>query len=195
MGERDIDFRDLDFDHEFRSIRLPSGKLGYRWTPIGMPRIPRKFERCVFFLYGLNPETGVMEGPYATGFFVARVSKTLFGQYHVYAVSNRHTVNPWSCPRIYTRNDCNRLIDLDPAEWVVSKASDVAVSDVTDLVNIEFRDTDWGDSISWIDERRFLTKDEIQLHNIGIGDETIMVVLFANHHDESKNIPVAGSEI
>jgi hypothetical protein len=194
-----VGLRDLDFDHTFVRVRAECGKIQHRWIRIGMPRISRHLEKCAFYLFrlnpdyvfGLSPETDKIVGPGATGFFVARPSETLFGLYHVYAVSNRHAINPNSIIRINRKAGGIRSIEFDPADWIFSDKDDLAIVDVTVHLEISMKTTIyWHDDISWVEEKDFLTPDFISANDVGIGDQTIMVGLFADHGGGALNLPV-----
>lgn len=84
-----------------------------------------------------------MVGPGETGFFVARHSESLDNIFHVYAVSNRHTVNNTPCIRINKNENETRLLEFDPSEWVWSDTDDLAAVDVTDFVSFN----PWGEDV------------------------------------------------
>jgi hypothetical protein len=190
MDTYGVEFHDLEFDYGFRMVKTRDGKCSRRWVPIGMPRIPHHFERCTFFLYGYHPKTGVLSGPGATGFFVAMRSESLRRLHHIYAVSNRHTVIDFSCIRINRKGSGTRLIELDPSEWISSDTDDLAAVDVTDLLVFNHQRFSFLDNITWIRHDNFITDEINFLFNIGIGDETVMMGLFADHDGGTQNVPV-----
>ncbi len=166
--------------------RTPLGQ----WVAVGMARIAREIERCVFFLFGQNPQTGALVGPGATGFFVARQSDVLDRTFHVYAVSNRHAVQKYYSIRINKSQDETRMIELDPAEWIWSDTDDLAAVDVTDFLSFDCETYAFIDDITWVDESSFVTHAKIFYRDIGIGDQTVMLGLFADHSGGQKNLPV-----
>ena len=155
-----------------------------------MPRIAKHLEKCVFFLFGHHPRTGELTGPGATGFFVGRQSETLHQVYHVYAISNRHAVSDFSCIRINKDEDKTRIIELDPVDWQWSDTDDLAAVDVTDHLSFNAETNSWLDRISWVNEFDFVSKEIAWFSDIGIGDQTVMLGLFADHAGGLKNLPV-----
>ncbi len=192
MFGKHVRLRDLDFDWRYIWGRDYGGNLSWIWSRIGMPRIKRNMELCAFYLYRQNPHpAGGIEGPGATGFFVARKSDKLAWLYHVYAVSNAHNINQgWSFIRVNTKDGATRFINIPADDWATSSTVDLSVVDVTDLLSLNPGSASWSDDISWIDEQHFLTREFIQASDVGIGDNTLMLGMFADHYGGSKNLPV-----
>lgn len=157
----------LDFDEV---------RIGNQWIKVGMPRIRREMERTSFFLFGIDPITGKRDGPGGSGFFVSRQSKTLPGARHFYAVTCKHVIQNHSFIE-YTDASGNKFKeDLEPDAWVSAVLDDISVADVTDTLEMP------GDlEVFVIQEDLFLTAEFIERCNVGIGDETVMMGLFADH--------------
>lgn len=190
MDDRGIGFRDLEFEHAFAKVAGRDGIVTWRWVPVGMPRVSTAMEKCVFYLFGLDPKTGRRVGPGGTGFLVARQSKSLGGMVHVYAISNKHVVNPFSIVRINTKKREIRYIDFDPSEWIVSDSDDLAAIDITDHIPGMTDRISFTDDITWVWERDFIDHRELYIE-VGIGDDTIMLGLFADHDGGGAiNLPV-----
>jgi hypothetical protein len=153
-----------------------------------MPRLLWSLERCVFFLFGKNTQTGNVIGPGATGFFVAKHSSTLQSLFHVYAVTNRHAVDKYHDIRINTCDGSSKIIEFDPSEWVYSEADDLAALDVTDSIVPEQR-SDGTHNISWILEHSMYSRQFGW--SAAMGDQTVMLGLFADHAESKLNVPVA----
>ena len=185
-----VSIRDLEFSYGYRTAHSRDGRISRRWVPVGVPRIRRGLEQCVFFLYGHHPQTGQVCGPGATGFFVARESRTLAGSYHVYAVSNCHAIGDYPCIRVNWGENEVRLFECDPTEWIWSETDDLAAVDVTDLIMSTDGRPAAGSGLSWISEYNFVTRDFSFHHDVGIGDQTVMLGLFTNHAGGSRNVPV-----
>jgi hypothetical protein len=182
-----IRFRDLGFAREFRRFVTHDGRHVHRWTPIGVPRIPAKFENCVFFLFG--PKTSKVDetiGPGGTGFIVCRHSETLGSQRHMYAITNKHVINNYYWIRINTADGGTRIIKHDPDDWAESADEDLAALDITDDIDLTGED-----HVSWIWNNDFLNHDSVWGNQIGIGDQVFMIGLFSNHSGGGRNIPVA----
>ena len=180
MVASEVYFRDLEFDHAFRLCRNRDGTTTQRWVPIEMPRISAALQRSVFFLFQHHPVSGQLDGPGATGFLVSRWDKGLLN--HVYAVSNRHAIVPYSIIRVNTKVGGVRFIEFDPAEWVYSETDDLAVVDVTDHLRAD-------DMVSCIKESSFASSRPSAM-DARIGDQTIMLGLFADYQGGAANVPV-----
>jgi hypothetical protein len=155
-----------------------------------MPVLAPNLEKCVFYLFREDPNTGDPTSLNGTGFLVARQSQALPYTYHVYGVSNRHVVANSSTLRINTRKGETRFLRYEPADWIWSDTSDLAVVDVTEQLDFSTETGLWGDEISWVDEKDFVPKPERSPYGISIGDNTIMLGLFADHSESKLNIPV-----
>ena len=154
----------------------PAGaKPQIRSIPIGMPRIKRQHEECVFFL--LRDPT---EPPEGTGFFALRRSPENAQYVHCYAVSNHHvTQAAGACIiRVNTKSGGTRLIPTEPHDWCFSGEDDLSAYDVTDLI-------DDSDQISCVEERDFLSQSFMRKAELAIGDEAFMVGLFAQRNGGS----------
>ncbi|MGB8841391.1 MAG: hypothetical protein WCC64_09970 [Aliidongia sp.] len=157
-----------------------------------MPKLADNLVKCVFYLYSHNPETGKLSELKGTGFLVARQSSILPYTWHVYAVSNRHVVgnHGGSSLRINTKNGSIRFIEYEPTDWTWSDTSDLAIIDVTDQLDLNLTTGIWSDEISWVDEINFVPEQHRSGYGIGVGDNTIMLGLFANHSNAPINMPV-----
>jgi hypothetical protein len=178
----EMSIRDLAFDKKKFVFEADSfGHPTWRWVPAGMPRLTQDMMKCVFFLYGLNPKTGKMGSfPGATGFFVMRHSRVLDRLWHVYAITNAHAINPYSSIRINTEAGSTRIIEHEPTDWLVSKTDDLAIIDVTDDFHFDQEIFYWWDDISWIGELDLLGFEDGS-GRASVGDQTIMIGLFADH--------------
>ncbi len=185
LDKVEISIRDLEFDnHTFRPCRNKDGSFTQRWVPLGMPRVSAAMQRSVFFLFPFDArrgKPGMLPG--ATGFFVCRNSKKLhFELKHFYAVTNRHAVIECPVIRINSKSSGVRFIDFDPSEWIYSKTDDLAVADVTDYLKPD-------DKVSWVSEYDFASSSASAL-DARIGDQTIMLGLFADHREGAVNVPI-----
>ena len=183
-----ITLRDLEFDHDFAKITDRDGRHRWHWVALGMPRIKPAMAKCVFFLFEHRQVGPGFDGPNGSGFFVAKMSDTLHGPFiHYYAVSNKHVVNPSSTVRVATLDGGVHFIERDVSEWVYSNTDDLAAIDLTDDVN----DDSLGIDVTAVSEALFVTRQSLP-HYACLGDQTIMLGLFADHDGGSDiNLPVA----
>ena len=183
MLDECISFRDLEFDHAFRWCRERDGRLVRRWVCIGMPRLAHRMEHCVFFAFGKNYKDNTFRGPGGTGFFVFRESEGVPFTFHIYAITNRHVATNYANIRINASEASTRYWEYDPSEWVFSATDDLAAIDVTD--QIEFSE-DYGIQhrrpIEFVSEKSFVSDKFRDDHNVGVGDETIMLGLLNQHY-------------
>lgn len=157
-----------------------------------MPKLADNLTRSVFYLYALDGKTGSPAALGGTGFFVARQSVALPYTWHVFAVSNVHVAirAAASILRVNTRDGASRFIPYEPTDWVQSATDDLAIIDVTDQLGFSIETGLWTDDISWVDEIHFVPEPFRSPYGIGIGDNTIMLGMFANHSEGSRNAPI-----
>ena len=177
---------DLDFDRKFLRVVTRNGRVVQRWSRIGLPRVPERFESAVVFMFGQHPERDdVLVGPGGTGVLIMRPSSTLMGENHIYVVSNKHVIDQTPWVRINTNDAGTRLIERISEDWTSDGQEDLAILDVTDEINDE------TDFYSWVWHDDLLTTQHVWGHRIGIGDQVFMLGLFADHDGSSRNLPVA----
>jgi hypothetical protein len=153
---------------------------------IEMPKLNANLFECVFFLYGVGPGTGKLDGPFGTGSIVARPSEVK-GEYHFYGVTNWHLSHESgaSIIRINTTDGATRFLNYEPTDWqFIPGADDLSIVDLTD----DLRETD---QIWFHSEDRFITKEHISKFEIEPGEDVFMVGLFDKQHGGSRNVPCA----
>lgn len=156
-----------------------------------MPRLTHRMMCCVFFLFGHGRNGEVSKTPSGTGFFIGWHSDELDHLWHIYAISNRHVVtdSPWI--RINTKNGSTRFLEYNPDQWIFSDTDDLAAIDVTDDLAFDAETLSWSDDIAWVHQLDLLRHDEGG-GRAYVGDQTIMVGLFADHMGPGEvNLPVA----
>jgi hypothetical protein len=185
-----VGFRDLEFDRRFARVPQSDGAPAWKWVRVGMPRIGDNMRACVFFLFGQDAGTGRAAGPGGTGFFVRVWSRRREGLTHIYAVSNRHVVQNFHDIRVNTHDGAARMIEIEPGDWSYSSTADLAATDVTEhfLLTRERPQTDIV--AAFVDHGDLLGQRHAD-HHVAMGDDTIMVGLFADHPGGGRNVPVA----
>ena len=185
MALRSVSFQDADFPHRFEWVSTPHEGVHRRWVPFGMPRLNPLLKNSVFFLFGLNPATGKVEGPVGSGVIVGlpRTDLEVNGPRHAYAVTARHVVESGgSMPRINVMNGDSRLLDFDPGEWTYHPAGDdIAAIDITDHIRSD-------DQLMVIPDNWLTVSGSIDFYNIGLGEDGFMLGLFAHVPGDKKNI-------
>jgi hypothetical protein len=152
-----------------------------------MPRIQHSLPQAVFYLFRLNPETGLEDGPWGTGFIVMRSSRHPTGKPHVYGITNWHVAHQLgaSIIRVNTKAGKSRFIQLDPSEWAKAKdEDDLSAVDLSDQIDLE------RDEVIGLYEDLFVTPLVVERFDIGLGEDTFMCGLFASHHGGERNIPM-----
>lgn len=107
-------------------------------------------------------------------------------------------ISDYSLIRINQPGGGIRYIELEPTDWHWRKRdngpldfeADLAIADVTDYLPYRAETLSFEDDITFLDESSFITPDFLCQNNIGIGDQTIMIGLFADHQNAEKNVPV-----
>jgi hypothetical protein len=152
-----------------------------------MPRIRQAAVDATFYLFRRNPQTGAIDGPWGTGFFVIRSSKIPTGHPHFYAVTNWHVAIDAgaSIIRVNTHDGKSRFIDYHPDEWKCPQTGDdLAAIDVTTELD------PGNDQMIGLFEDMFVTQKEFESFSIGLGEDTFMCGLFTSHHGGERNVPV-----
>lgn len=155
-----------------------------------MPRFAETLQQMVFFLFGRNPRKNGLTGPLGSGVFIGLKRQNglpaILGTtaVHTYAVTAHHVLlSGGHFIRINTRDGGSRLIETEPAEWVFDPSgSDVAVLDVTDLVDSR------ADETSWVPYILLADKAFLQKVNFGIGEDGIMLGLLTDQPGKNRNL-------
>jgi hypothetical protein len=153
-----------------------------------MPKLKRDILNAAFYLYREEPTPSgknKITGPWGTGSVIGRpIEGTRF--YHLYGVTNGHVAhkNGASIIRINTKNGKTRRLEYQLDDWqFIPHQDDIAIVDITDdLID--------GDEIAFIGEREFISEKNLELYEIGPGDDVFMMGLFSEAHGGKRNIPV-----
>jgi hypothetical protein len=149
-------------------------------------------ERCVFFAFGTNCKDGSLLGPGGTGFFVFRESENVPYTIHIYAVTNRHVAQKYPNIRINSSETSVYYWEYDPSDWALSNSDDLAALDITDKIGFsEDHGIPYERPVDFVSERAFVSEKFKHDHNVGVGDETIMLGLLTQHDGGTINLPVA----
>lgn len=189
-----ISFQDTNFEHEFVYFKSSYGDISKRYIPVGMPRLNPYFQYSVFFLYGINPESGKREGPHGTGVFIGihddseiPLTPNRNNQIrHIYAVTCKHVAcDGDSIIRINTKDGKSRFIPLEPHEWqYIYEGDDISAVDITDHLTEH-------DDFSHIPYNLFTTVEFFREYEFGIGEDGFMLGLFADQPGKDRNIAAA----
>lgn len=151
-----------------------------------MPRIADVFLDCAVYLYPSVEEAQAGLAAGGSGFMISVPSTAHEGWHHLHIVTNSHVVREGESPvvRVNTRDGGMDILDLSEEDWVHHiDGDDIAVSDPDiDMEPYKF---------SYVSTNSFLTKEIIEAHNIGPGDEVFMVGRFVPHEGRQRNTPTA----
>jgi hypothetical protein len=181
-------FQDADFQHRFAWCSSPLEGRSLRWIPFGMPRLNPTFKRSVFFLYGINPETGKRYGPNGSGFLIGVPFKTHWWyRSHIYAITCQHVApRGHSIIRINTNDSASRFIDVHPDDWQwIPGHDDVAAVDITERIDLE------KDNVSLIPSQLLVTRKFATYEELEIGEDGFMLGLFAEVPGRVRNLVAA----
>lgn len=149
-----------------------------------MPRIPDQFLEIVFYLYPSLQAAEAGERFGGCGFFMT-VPFERAKQNHLYGITNRHVIDAGSLTLRITMKDNRTLpVDSDDRNWFRHPDGDDLAILLIDF-SIQFKCTAMS-----IDSSKFVTKELIQEHNLGIGEEVFAVGRFVSHDGKQKNSPV-----
>lgn len=149
-----------------------------------MPRIPDRMLESVFYLYPSLSAAEKGENFGGCGFLLL-VPFERAKRNHLYAVTNRHIIDDGSLTlRIATKNDGLLPVDSDDRKWFRHPdGDDLAILLVDFPIRFECTAIDFMTST-------FVTKELIQEHDIGIGEEAFSVGRFVNHDGKQTHTPV-----
>lgn len=180
-------FQDAEFERMLAWCWSPLEGKSLRWVPYGVPRLNPAFKNMVFFLYGMDPESGEVVGPIGTGSFIGLEGKGTIHARHFYAVTCWHVAvqGGASILRVNTSDGKSRFIELDPLEWqYIPGADDLCAADVTERVAN-------GDEFSFVSPRLIVTKDFVRAEELEIGEDGFMLGLFAEQPGTDHNMVAA----
>ena len=149
-----------------------------------MPRIDPLIINCVVYLYRSVAEAKAGEKIGGSGFLVGVPSPLDLGHHYLFAVTNRHVAFEAAAPviRLNTKAGGVDILDLDVTNWTPHPdGDDIVIASVG--LNSDHHD------FSFISESRFFTREIIEKHDIGPGDDAFMVGRFINHEGKQKNLP------
>jgi hypothetical protein len=152
-----------------------------------MPKIRTDLIKSAFYLYRRNTDTGEIDGPWGTGFFVFRTVNAPNGMVFYYAITNKHvavTVGA-SIIRINTKDGKTRFLEFNPEDWQwIPDGDDICA------VEIDVSTYSAGD-YSVIPEYIFTSRKEIESQGVDLGENAFMIGLFVDHHGGERNVPSA----
>lgn len=194
-----VSFNDLEFESTPAVFHSTRGVPQFRSLKVGMPRIPDKVIKSVFYLYRSREDALAGRNPGGTGFVVSyegtfetgrSLDPTGIGN-HYYGVTNWHVAcsNGFSTIRLNTKDGGTDVIELDPSEWhFIPGKYDVAVvplslsrneHDVSAVSSFDF-------ATNYQPLRGINSGD-----GIGVGDDVFMIGLFIDHAGITTNVPSA----
>jgi hypothetical protein len=149
----------------------------------GMPAIPDEALDCVVYLY---PDAeSALNGERAGGCgFIVAVDYQKPGEAFAYVVTNSHVIREGNSPvvRVNTRNGGMQVIEKTDEYWIHHPdGDDVAVLSI----NFEYETI----KVKSISDEFFATKEKIEYHRVGPGDEVFMPGRFINHEGKQRNLP------
>jgi hypothetical protein len=150
-----------------------------------MPRIDDDMLDCVIYLYPTIEAAQKSEAAGGTGFLVGVPSKTVPDGIYTYAVTNSHVIREGASPiaSLNTKAGPADIFEFRAESWIHHPDGDdlaVAAMGGLDTGRQRFR---------LVTTELFITKEIIAEHEIGPGDETIMVGRFISHEGRERNLP------
>ena len=118
-----------------------------------------------------------------SGFFVHVPSSVIPDMGHIYAVTNRHVLDKgYQVLRVNTRSGGIETIPTSRDQWIPHP----------DGLDVEIMPFEVKEHLKWnsIPISIFVTREIIEVFNIGIGDEIVVIGRLVNHAGKQKNSPV-----
>ena len=177
-----ISFEDLEFKRSPAIFYSTKGVAQRRSVRVGMPRIPDRIIKSVFYLYQTRDDAEKGRNPGGTGFIVQYSEKPGF---HLYGVTNWHVAcRGCSVIRLNTQDGKTDIIDLDPSEWhFIPGKYDIAVVPLSLDLKIH--------EASAVPTRLFVKQEPAFRAQVGVGDDAFMIGLFVDHGGTVTNVPSA----
>lgn len=135
-----------------------------------MPRIPDEWLKNIY-LYPTKEDAASDTTTGGSGFLVC-IRSIETGNQYIYAVTNRHVIDRGKSPviRLNKLNGESDVLELSESNWIFHPyGDDVAVC------LLESPDTE---NISWISREQILTKEMLEITNVGLGDNVCMAGRF-----------------
>jgi hypothetical protein len=154
------------------------------WEP-PMPRIQDRVLDAVVYLYDSKDEALAGEAAGGSGFLVG-VKTTILPPpaSFIYAVTNRHIIESGAtCIRLNTMAGDIDVFPFTKADWEVSLTDDLAIISMPDIADV-FK-------IHSIPADSLISEQFVIDHDIGVGDEVMMLGRFLNRDGIQKNTPTA----
>jgi hypothetical protein len=178
-----------------RNIEEGNGKLITRHTARGfpyqvwelpMPRIQDRVLDCVIYLYASKADAMAGENAGGSGFMVAIPFEDVPGAIFIYAITNKHVIedgNGATCVRLNTLDGAMDAFEFKKEDWHTSKTDDLAVLMMPTIDKV-FK-------VHAIPIECLISPDFVKVHDVGIGDEVLMIGRFINREGIQKNSPTA----
>src|ERR1700730_10149747 len=96
---RSICLHDLDFRQIPLVCRSACGAPYQKWVRVGMPKIPERIIRSVFYLYSNEDNALAGREPKGTGFIVELLDDPLLPS-HYYGITNWHVIRDYPVVRL-----------------------------------------------------------------------------------------------
>ena len=156
----------------------------FDWVPADMPRLPRSCLDGVCYLFPSEEAARTGKESGGTGFVVGMPSidpKRIFP----YVVTNHHVACTGgnSVIRLNTKDGGSDILDFGPDQWYFDPKYDIAVRS---LPLDHERHTS-----AYISTDGFITKEMLEKHEIGVGEDVFMVGRFIDHDGGAINQPAA----
>jgi hypothetical protein len=149
-----------------------------------VPRLQDNVLDCVVYLYASKHEAEEGIGSGGSGFLLRVAAKLLPDSHFNFVVTNRHVVEGGAkCIRLNTKDGNTDVFEFDAGRLFVSKTDDLAIILLPTIPETY--------SINAIPRESLVTKEFIKEHDIGIGDEILMLGRFINREGAQRNSPTA----
>jgi hypothetical protein len=159
-----------------------SGHRFAYWMP-PVPRIRDAYLDCVIYLYGseVDAEDGLRTG--GSGFLVGVPTGLPTNVWLLYAVTNRHIIEPNNLViRLRTKDGKHFIMPTEKNAWHIHPmGDDIAVC----LIYFDWHSMRYN----FVPRDHFLDKETMDRFNIGPGDEAFVVGRFINHEGRQQNLP------
>lgn len=149
-----------------------------------MPRLQDNVLDCVVYLYPSKHEAEEGIGAGGSGFLIRVAAKLISDSHFNFTVTNRHVVEGGArCIRLNTKDGKTDIVEFSSDRLFISQKDDLAII-LMPAIPQNYR-------INAIPQEALITRDFAREHDVGVGDEILMLGRFINREGIQQNSPTA----
>jgi hypothetical protein len=154
-----------------------------------MPRIPQEYLDCAVYLYPSEQTAKDGDTDGGTGFLLSFPSSKHSDVRYIYAVTNAHMIEGDKCVIRYKHrfDDEPVIMALNQGDWVSPEIKNRFCDDIA--VAFLFNLPTYSKPIHAIPFEKLVTREMVNNHTVGAGDDVFMVGRFVGYDGKQQNTP------